>query len=94
MFVMPENWKPGDKVTIPDPNNPGRMIEVPFEALDIQAIPPKLGADVGNDTSNAAQHIPVKKGKKKKKKRLINSIIKKDDENALLDQLKKIDDAP
>ena len=84
---MPENWKPGDKVKIPDPNNPGRMIEVPFEALDIQAVPanaPKIGADVGNDTSNAAQHIPVKKGKKKKKKRLINQIMKQDEESSLI----------
>lgn len=73
MFVMPQNWKPGDKVSIPDPNNPGRMIEVPFEALDIQAVPaPNIGAEVGNDTSNM---VHAKKGKKKKKKRLVNSII-------------------
>lgn len=34
---MPENWKPGQAILIPDPNDPSKMIELPPEALEIVA---------------------------------------------------------
>ena len=64
-------------VMVPDPNNPGQMIEIPAEAFDVQAVPenappvqklpqpPKIEASL--DAPIEPVRKPIKKKKKKKK---------------------------
>jgi hypothetical protein len=35
---MPADWKPGQPVRVPDPNDPTKVIELPADAVDMQAV--------------------------------------------------------
>ena len=64
-------------VMVPDPNNPGKMIEIPADAFEVKAVPeqpqntrprePQFGAEIA-PTDQSAESKPKKKKKKKKKK--------------------------
>ena len=62
---MPPGWRPGMPVLVPDPENPGQMIEIPQDAFVIQEAAPSLGADI--DSHDKAKPRKMKKKKKKKK---------------------------
>jgi hypothetical protein len=68
---MPENWRPGMPLKIPDPNDPTKFLEITPDLLEVVAEvpvagpPPKIQADLGGEP---LQTQP--KGKKKKKKKI------------------------
>ena len=75
---MPADWRPGMPVMVPDPNNPGQMIEIPAEAFEVKAVPehappvkklpqaPKIEATLDEAPIEPVKR-PIKKKKKKKK---------------------------
>ena len=67
---MPAGWKPGMPALIPDPENPGRMIEIPADAFEIKERPPSIGADLDENE----QQKPKRMKKKKKKKKLVTQL--------------------
>ena len=72
---MPADWQPGMPVMVPDPYNPGKMIEIPPEAFEVKAVvedaPPvqKLPEPPKIEASLDAPLEPVRKTVKKKKKK-------------------------
>ena len=51
-FMMPEDWKPGMPLRIPDPNDPTKFIEISPDMMEIVAevpVPPKIQADLGGE---------------------------------------------
>lgn len=81
-MMMPEGWEPGQPFMIPDPDNPGKMIEVPADQLEIVASVPvgppdddrgfDIDGDIGPTSLDDTKENPDKKplpAKKKKKKK-------------------------
>ena len=39
-FVMPDAWKPGENIKMPDPSDPTKFIEIPADAIEVVAEQP------------------------------------------------------
>jgi hypothetical protein len=37
---MPDAWKPGENIKMPDPSDPTRFIEIPADAIEVVAEQP------------------------------------------------------
>ena len=82
---MPENWRPGMPLKIPDPNDPTKFLEITPDLLEVVAEvpagpPPKIQADLGGE-----QLQTQPKGKKKKKKKIQAPVEEFNILNQLLD---------
>ena len=77
---MPDAWKPGENIKMPDPSDPTKFIEIPADAIEVVAEKPgqssqksgppiQINAEIADSATTI--NMQPKKGKKKKKKKLL-----------------------